>query len=69
MADMEGFEMFPLLMKNHPQLPVIVVSGTYGEKVEDFHKKGFMNVKAFFMKPLSMNILKPKIREVLKVED
>ena len=69
MADMEGFEMFPLLVRNHPKLPVIVVSGTYGEKMEDFHQKGFVNVKAFFQKPLSMDVLKPKIREVLKVED
>jgi len=69
MADMHGFEMFPLLMKNHPNLPVIVVSGTYQGLMEDFHNKGFGNVKAFFLKPMNMSVLKRSIREVLKIED
>jgi DNA-binding NtrC family response regulator len=69
MEDMDGFEMLPLLKRNHPQLPVIVISGTYERELEDFHKQGFQNVKSFFMKPLKMDILKRKIREILKVED
>ena len=69
MADMDGFEMFPLLVRNHPRLPVIVVSGTYEGLMEDFQEKGFGNVKAFFLKPLGMNVLRRSIREVLKIED
>jgi len=68
-ADMDGFEMFPLLMKNHPHLPVIVASGSYDRLMEDFPLKAFVNVKALFLKPLSMRVLKQKIREVLKIED
>ena len=68
MLDMDGFEMLPLLLKNHPQLPVIMISGTYEQTLEDFHNKGFVNVKAFFQKPIKMDILKKKIREVLKIE-
>ena len=69
MGDVSDFEMFPILVRNHPQLPVIVVSGVYVGLMEDFHKKGFGTVKAFFVKPLSMNVLKLKVREVLKIED
>lgn len=69
MAEMDGFEMFPLLVRNHPDLPVVVVSGTYEGLMEDFHEKGFGNVKAFFLKPTGMNVIKRKLREVLKIED
>ncbi len=69
MLDMTGIEMLTLIARNHPQLPVIVVSGTYDGGLEDFHEKGFKDVKAFFRKPVSMDILKSKIREVLKIKD
>lgn len=69
MLDMTGFEMLPLLMRNHPRLPVIVVTGTYEGEMEDFHEKGFKDVKAFYRKPLSMDVLKEKIREILKIEE
>jgi len=69
MAEMHGFEMFPLLVKDHPDLPVIVVSGTYQGLMEDFHHRGFDNVKAFFLKPMNMNVLKRSIREVLKIDE
>ena len=69
MGATSGFAMFPILTQKHPQMPVIVVSGTYEGLMEDFHKKGFGTVKAFFVKPLSMNVLKRKVREVLMIED
>lgn len=69
MAEMKGFEMFPLLTRNHPQMPVIVVSGTYQGLMKDFQDRGFGNVKAFFLKPLSMKVLKESVREVLKIEE
>jgi DNA-binding NtrC family response regulator len=68
MEDMDGFEMLPLLLKNHPQLPVIMISGPYQTTIEDFHNKGFVNVKAFFQKPIKMDILNRKIQEILKIE-
>ncbi len=68
-ADMDSFEMFPLLMRNHPRLPVIVVSGSYDGTEEEFAKNKFENVKGFFLKPLKMDALKQRIREVLKAED
>ncbi len=69
LLEMTGFEMLPLLMKNHPKLPVIVVTGTYDGEMKDLHEKGFKDVKAFFRKPVKMEVLKKKIREVLKIED
>ena len=69
MGETSGFEMFPILTQKYPQLPVIVVSGTYEGLMEDFHKKGFGTVKAFFVKPLSMDFIKQKAREVLKIEE
>jgi len=67
MGDMSGFELFPLLVRNHPQLPVIVVSGAYEGLMGNFDKKGFGTVNAFFVKPLNLNGLKQKVREVLKI--
>ncbi len=65
LSDMDSFEMFLLLMRNHPKMPVIVVSGSYDGSVEDFEERGFWNVKSFLLKPLAMDDLKRKIREVL----
>src|SRR5665213_1585146 len=59
----------PFVELNHPKLPAIVVSGNYEGLMKDYEKKGFANVKAFYLKPESMNVIKLKIREVLKIED
>lgn len=68
-ADMDSFEMFPILMRNHPKLPVIVISGSYERLLEDFDLKKFGNVKSLHLKPISMDVLKRNVREVLKIED
>ena len=69
MDTMSALEMLPILKRDYPRLPVIVVSGRYEGLMEDFRAKGFDNVKSFFQKPLSMDILKKKIREVLKIDE
>jgi two-component system response regulator GlrR len=68
MKTMSALEMLPVLKKDHPQIPVIVVSGRYEGLMADFHKKGFTNVEMFYQKPLNMIVLKQKIREILKIE-
>jgi len=69
MKTMSALELLPILKKDYPRMPVIVVSGRYGGLLEDFNKKGFDNVKLFFQKPLSMDILKEKVRGLLKIND
>jgi DNA-binding NtrC family response regulator len=69
MEKMSALEMLPLLKESHPRLPVIVVSGRYQGLMEDFGQKGLANVRAFLQKPVGMDVLKQKIREILKVED
>jgi DNA-binding response OmpR family regulator len=68
METMSALEMLPIIKRDHPKLPVIVVSGRYGGLEEDFRKKGFDNVESFFQKPLSMDVLKQKIRAILRIE-
>jgi two-component system response regulator GlrR len=68
MKTMSALEMLPVLMQDHPKLPVIVVSGRYEGLLEDFKKKGFSNVVMFYLKPLNMTVLKQKIREILRIE-
>jgi|ERR1035438_4000409 two-component system response regulator GlrR len=68
MKNMSALELLPILKRDHPQMPVIVVSGRYEGLMEDFHKKGFNNVEIFYQKPLDMAVLKQKIREMLKIE-
>jgi DNA-binding NtrC family response regulator len=67
MAGMNTFELFPIFKNDYPQLPVIVVTGHYVNLIEDFKAKGF-EVKAVFIKPFSVRILKEKIREILKIQ-
>jgi DNA-binding NtrC family response regulator len=67
MAGMNTFELFPILKKDHPQLPVIVVTGHYVNLEADFKAKGF-EVNSVFIKPFAVGILKEKIREILKIE-
>lgn len=69
METMSALELLPIIKKDFPILPVIVVSGRYEGFEEDFHKKGFDNVETFFHKPLKMDVLKQKIRQILKIED
>ncbi|HEY5040235.1 MAG TPA: response regulator [bacterium] len=69
METMSALEMLPIINHDHPKLPVIVVSGRYEGFEKDFQKKGFDNVATFFQKPLSMDVLKQKIRQVLKIEN
>lgn len=69
METMSALELLPILKRDYPKLRVIVVSGRYDGMEGDFGKKGFDNVETFFQKPLNMNILKEKIRQILKIED
>jgi CheY-like chemotaxis protein len=66
MPGMDTLELFSILKKEFPSLPIIVVSGHYADLKEDFQNKGF-NVKAFFSKPVGVSELKQKIQEVLKI--
>jgi DNA-binding NtrC family response regulator len=56
------------LKREYPKLPVVLVTGHYLQLGEDFKAKGF-EIKAFFNKPVGVNELKEKIREILKIED
>jgi DNA-binding NtrC family response regulator len=69
METMSALELLPIIRQEHPTLPVIVVSGRYQGIAEDFSRKGFENVAAFFQKPVGMDVLKKKIREILKIKD
>jgi len=69
METMSALELLPILKRDHPRLRVIVVSGRYDGMEVEFQKKGFDNVETFFQKPLNMNVLKEKIRQILKIEE
>jgi len=68
MPGMNTLELLPILKKDYPRLPVIVVTGHYMNMEEDFIKKGF-EIKGFMNKPLAISALRDKIREVLKIKD
>ena len=62
MPDMHAEEMIPKVREDFPGLPIIVVSAFKGmESV--FAQKGF-ELSGFFSKPVDMESLKRKIREV-----
>lgn len=63
---MNTLELFPLLKRDYPRLPVIIVSGHYADLQYEFQNKGF-NIVAFLNKPIAASVLKDKIREVLKI--
>ena len=65
MKTMTAFDMLPIIQKVHPKLPVIVVSGSYDWLTGESLKNHFGSVKRFFKKPVSMDVLKQNIREVL----
>ena len=68
MPGMNTLELFPILKNDYPRLPVIVVTGHYGNLMEDFKAKGF-DIKAIFNKPLVVSELKEKIKKILKIDD
>ncbi len=67
MPGMNTLELFAILKQDYPRLPVIVVTGHYVDLLEDFRAKDFA-VKAVLNKPVSVSVLKDKIREILKIE-
>ncbi len=67
MPGMNTLELFPILHKDYPKLPIIVVTGHYVNLLEEFQSKGFA-IKAMLQKPISVGVLKEKVREVLKIE-
>lgn len=67
MPGMNTLELLSFLKRDYPKLPVIIVSGHYADLQEDFLAKGF-KITAFFNKPISVAILKEKVREILKVD-
>jgi DNA-binding NtrC family response regulator len=64
---MSALEALPDIRKNHPNLPIVVVSGHYMNMTEDFHQKNF-SVDYFFNKPLSLSILQKTVRTILGIE-
>jgi CheY-like chemotaxis protein len=67
MPGMNTLELLEILKKDHPRLPVIVVSGHYMNMKEDFLDKGYA-IKAFINKPVAISELKEKIQKILKIE-
>lgn len=62
MPDMHAMEMIPLVRAEHPHLPIIVASAFKGME-DDFALKGF-TISGFFVKPVQMDVLKKKIKEI-----
>jgi|SRR5579883_2623537 len=62
MPDMHAMEMIPRVRSEHPQLPILVASAFKGME-DDFELKGF-NISEFFVKPVNMDALKRKIKEI-----
>lgn len=63
MPGMSALEMIPEVRKEFPNLPIIVVSAYYGALQEEFQKKGFQ-VQAFFSKPVELESLILKARDL-----
>jgi DNA-binding NtrC family response regulator len=64
MPDMNAIELIPRVRKEFPDLPIIIVSAFKGIE-NDFTVKE-SRISAFFTKPVSMLVLKVKIREILE---
>jgi two-component system response regulator VanR len=64
MPDMSALEMIPLVRKDRPELPIVVVSAYYRDMQEEFNAKGY-NVQGFFNKPVNMATLLGKIKELV----
>jgi CheY-like chemotaxis protein len=59
-------ELFPILKKEYPKLPVVVVSGHYRDLREDFSQKGF-KISAYLNKPIGVTEVKNKVKEILGI--
>ncbi|HET9869049.1 MAG TPA: response regulator [bacterium] len=59
-----ALDVLPYIRKNHPALPIVIVSGHYVQLTNDFKSRGY-NVKMFFNKPLGMNVLRDCVRKIL----
>lgn len=66
MPDMDAIEMLPLVRKDRPTLPIIIVSAYHRLFKDDFHTKGY-DVQAFFGKPIPVQELLRKIKELLRL--
>lgn len=67
MPDANTFELFPVLKREYPRLPVIVVTGHYKDLQEDFLARGY-NITTFLNKPTEILTLNEKIKEILKID-
>ena len=63
-----ALDVLPYIRKNHPELPIVVVSGHYAQLTNDFKNRGY-NVKYFFNKPLGLNILRSAVRTILGIPE
>ena len=63
-----ALDVLPYIHKQHPHLPIVVVSGHYAQLNEDFKKRGY-NVRMFFNKPLSLNVLRQAVRNILGIPE
>jgi CheY-like chemotaxis protein len=66
MPDMHAMEMIPLVRAEHPDLPILVASAFKGLEV-DFNLQAF-NISGFFAKPVNLEALKKKIKEILEAK-
>jgi two-component system response regulator (stage 0 sporulation protein F) len=63
-----ALDVLPYIRKQHPNLPIVIVSGHYAQLTEDFKNRGY-NVKMFFNKPLSLNVLRQAVRKILGIPE
>jgi DNA-binding response OmpR family regulator len=64
MPGMHGFELISKIREEKRKLPIIICSGYSGMKEDD--SLGFHDVAAFFEKPVDMETLEKKIKDILK---
>ena len=67
MPGMDEMDLFAILRKQYPNLPVLVVSGVYSGVVEDFTAQGYDTI-TFFNKPASLMELKNSIYKLLNID-
>ncbi len=66
MPDMHAVEMIPKVRAEHPDLPILVASAFKG--MEDDFVLRESNISGFFTKPVDMEALKKRIKEILAVK-
>jgi len=64
MPRMDGFQAYLKIRENHPDLPVIMMSGFTRDSVTDIFKSE--GTKLFLQKPFSLQQLQLRIREALQ---